>query len=41
MRGCRLPLFDAGAVRAVELDAGDVTALQRFFETNPEYLLAR
>lgn len=32
-------LFDAGALRAVELDAGDVPALQRFFETNPEYFL--
>jgi hypothetical protein len=39
MRGSRSPLFEAGALRAVELDAGDVTALQRFFEANPEYFL--
>jgi len=32
-------LFDAGPLRAVELDAGDVPALQRFFEANPEYFL--
>lgn len=30
-------LFDAGPLRAVELDASDVPALQRFFEANPEY----
>jgi GNAT superfamily N-acetyltransferase len=32
-------LFDAGALRAIELGTGDVPALQRFFETNPEYFL--
>ena len=30
-------LFDAGPLRAVELDASDVPALQDFFESNPEY----
>jgi GNAT superfamily N-acetyltransferase len=37
MRDLRSPLFHAGPLRAVELDAGDVPALQRFFEANPEY----
>jgi GNAT superfamily N-acetyltransferase len=39
MRDRRLSLFDAGPLRAVELDAGDVPTLQRFFEANPEYFL--
>ena len=30
-------LFTAGAFRAVEMAAADIPALQRFFETNPEY----
>jgi hypothetical protein len=34
------PLFAAGPFRAVELRAADVPALQRFFDTNPEYHLA-
>jgi GNAT superfamily N-acetyltransferase len=33
----RLSVFDAGPLRAVELDASDVSALQRFFEANPAY----
>ena len=32
-------LFTAGAFSAVELDAGDIPKLQRFFELNPEYFL--
>lgn len=39
MRDRRPSLFDAGALRAVELGGGDVPALQRFFEANPEYFL--
>ena len=34
------PIFDTGALRAVELDAGDIPALQEFFEANPEYFVA-
>ena len=37
MRDRHASLFDAGPLRAVELDADDVPALQRFFEANPEY----
>jgi len=33
-------LFATGAYRAIELFAGDVPELQRFFELNPEYFLA-
>jgi GNAT superfamily N-acetyltransferase len=33
-------LFEAGPLRAVELGAGDVAALQRFFEANPAYHVA-
>jgi predicted N-acetyltransferase YhbS len=35
----RTSLFDVGSLRAVELGAGDIPALQHFFETNPEYFL--
>ena len=34
------PLFGAGGLRAFEMRAEDVPALQRFFEANPEYYLA-
>jgi predicted N-acetyltransferase YhbS len=33
-------LFGAGPLRAVELDVGDVHALQGFFEANPEYFFS-
>jgi GNAT superfamily N-acetyltransferase len=36
----RARLFGAGAFRAFELHAGDVPALQRFIDGNPEYYLA-
>jgi GNAT superfamily N-acetyltransferase len=39
MHDLRSSLFDAGRLHAVELDASDVPALQRFFEANPEYFL--
>jgi RimJ/RimL family protein N-acetyltransferase len=32
-------LFAAGTVRAVELRADDIPALQRFFEQNPDYFI--
>lgn len=35
----RAALFVAGALRAIELDDGDIPALQDFFERNPEYYL--
>ncbi len=34
------PIFHAGPLRAVELEVGDVPALQTFFNVNPEYFLA-
>ena len=33
-------LFAADSLRAVELDARDITRLQRLFELNPEYFIA-
>ena len=33
-------LFAAGAFRAYELHAGDIPALQRFVDANPEYYFA-
>jgi GNAT superfamily N-acetyltransferase len=36
----RPTLFPAGPLRCVELKAGDILELQRFFEANPEYFHA-
>jgi RimJ/RimL family protein N-acetyltransferase len=36
----RPPIFDTGSLRARELGADDIPALQLFFETNPEYFIA-
>ena len=33
------PIFNVGSLRARELDADDIPALQQFFETNPEYFV--
>lgn len=34
------PIFGSGALRAIELHAQDIPALQEFFDANPEYFLA-
>jgi len=33
----KVDLFSTGSIRAFELGAGDIAALQRFYDANPEY----